>query len=243
MCAGALTLAAIGAARADRVILEPGTVIPVRLNDKLSSKTSAPGDTFSATVREGDRWSDYGPLPVGTRILGVVDMARPRSGDEPGALRLQFTQFRLPNGKTYPMVGRLIALDDHSVIRTRDGRLVAKPTRSNEPLTYMGYGAGAGFVLGAITGRPVRGTIVGGAIGGLIGAIAGSHPRVHDVVLNPGTQMGVVLTRRASYSANGSYEYPDKSPLREDQTGSGNGPGGYLVPDNSPQDNGPPAHP
>src|SRR5579884_1872131 len=80
------TLGITSAARADRAILEPGTVIPVRLDSRLSSRTAQSGDTFTATVNRGGHgaYEGYGPLPLGTHLTGVVDEARPREGDRPG---------------------------------------------------------------------------------------------------------------------------------------------------------------
>src|SRR5689334_3359589 len=55
--------------------IEAGTVLPVKLNDTLSSKDSRNGDSFSATIRT-DESSYYNNLPVGTKIEGTVRQAR-----------------------------------------------------------------------------------------------------------------------------------------------------------------------
>ena len=99
----------------------------------------------------------------------------------------------------------------------------------------MGYRAARGFVLGALTHRPVAGAIMGGVIGGLIGAMGGSHPKVHDVVLNPWHGDGDRADPASGVQGRGRLRVSRQvPPLREDQTGSGSGPGGYLAPDNTP---------
>src|SRR5438067_2002616 len=53
----ATTLFALTGTTADaarRVVLPSGTVIPVRLDREMSSKTARPGDRFTATVRTGN---------------------------------------------------------------------------------------------------------------------------------------------------------------------------------------------
>ncbi len=64
-----LAFAGSHAAQADRtILLDAGTVIPVRLNDPISSSDSRKGDTFNATVKTVDA-EDYG-LPSGTSVEG-----------------------------------------------------------------------------------------------------------------------------------------------------------------------------
>ena len=75
MLALTINALALGAALAKADIptrLEAGSVIPVRLNETLSSNSSQKGDTFTATVRTGQS-EDFG-LPSGTKIDGLVKL-------------------------------------------------------------------------------------------------------------------------------------------------------------------------
>jgi hypothetical protein len=186
--------------------LEAGTVLPVRLNGPLSSKDAQPGDTFTATLRPDSGLADFG-LPAGTRVEGVVRDARPQHDRRPGVLDLDFRRVLLPDGEKFAINGSLIGLDNKSVKKTPDGRLIALPSHQNDKLTYMGYGAGAGFVIGALTHRPVEDTLLGGGIGFLIGALQDKN-KVRDVNLKAGTEFGIRLDRRLALTSDGGKADP-----------------------------------
>ncbi|HZO87131.1 MAG TPA: copper amine oxidase N-terminal domain-containing protein [Chthonomonadaceae bacterium] len=206
---------ALGAAaqsRARTIRLDAGTVIPVRLDQTLSSNDSQQGDTFTATVRPSDGtgdndYADYTALPVGTKVEGVVRTARPRSGKNPGVLDLDFRRVRLPDGRSYSIDGSLIGLDSKSVTRTKDGRLIAKPGHKTDRLTYVGYGAGAGLIIGMLTKRPLEDALWGAGLGYLYGALQKGNTEVKDVTLKPGTEFGVRLDRRLVLSDYRSEDY------------------------------------
>jgi hypothetical protein len=188
--------------------LAAGTVLPMRLNDGLSSRDSQKGDTFTTTLHAGDTQDSSG-LPDGTKIEGDVRSAIPQQGRDPGVLELSFQRLRLPNGRSYPIQGSLIGLDNKSVTRADDGRLVAKTAHRTDRLTYVGYGAGAGLIVGLLTRHPLEDVLLGGGLGYLFGALqkGGSEPR--DVELKPGTEFGVRLDQDLNFSAyrRGGYRY------------------------------------
>ena len=87
----------------DQVVLDPGTVIPVTLNNELSSSQSQVGDTFTANVdtsREA-----YNSILSGAVVQGVVRDVQPQSGNDPGTLRVAFTKLRLQDGGSYVISG------------------------------------------------------------------------------------------------------------------------------------------
>jgi len=177
------------------VTLTAGTVIPVKLQDKLSSTDSQKGDRFTATLQSEDAARSLN-LPVGTMIEGTVSAVRSMQGQDPGILALSFNRMILPNESSYPIHGSLIGLDSKSVTRDRDGRLMAKSDHKNKTLLYAGYGAGAGLILGTITkGNTLLDTLLGGGLGYLFGSLDQSRGERKDVVLRPNTEMGVRLDR------------------------------------------------
>jgi len=207
--AALITWGAASGALASRTIhLDSGSVIPVRLNDSISSADSHKGDSFTTTVRGGDA-EDYG-LPAGTKIEGVVEGARPQRDKDPGILEVHFDRVRLPDGHSYPINGSLIGLDNKSVDRRSDGRLIAKPSHRNDRLTYAGYGAGAGLIVGLLTKHPLEDTVLGGLLGYGFSALQKGHSDARDVVLKPGAEMGVRIDRSAtltSYDENMDTRY------------------------------------
>jgi hypothetical protein len=199
-----LMLSSLSASLAAKTIrLDAGTVIPVRLNDTISSNESRKGDSFTATLKTDDYSDNYG-LPAGTKIEGIVDSARAKNDKDPGMLEVSFQRVRLPDGHSYTIDGSLIGLDNKSVDRKSDGRLVAKPSHRNDRLTWVGYGAGAGLIVGLLTKHSLEDTLLGGLLGYGAGALQKGHSDARDVVLKPGTELGVRLDHTATLTTYGS---------------------------------------
>lgn len=181
--------------REDRVeVIEENTIIPVRLDTRLSSNESREGDRFTATVTTGnDRF--YGVIPAGTRVEGRVVSARPRSGNEPGILELDFQRMRLPNGRSVPIDGTLASLTGENIVRDENGVLRSRTDTKDNRTVYAGYGAGAGLIVGLLTKKPLEGTILGGILGYIAGQTEANRNRPNDVRLQPGSEFGIQLTR------------------------------------------------
>jgi len=196
--AASMAMSSLNGAMAARTLrLDAGSVIPVRLNDTISSTESRKGDSFTTTVKSDNTSDNYG-LPSGTKIEGIVQDVRPMKDKDPGILDVSFQRIRLPDGHSYSIDGSLIGLDSKSVDRKSDGRLVAKPSHKNDRLTWVGYGAGAGLIVGLLTKHTLEDTLLGGLLGYGAGALQKGHTDARDIVLKPGTEMGVRLDRTAT---------------------------------------------
>lgn len=188
-----------------KVVLNSGTVLPVRLEDELTSNNSRKGDRFVATIDDKDsneKWSSDS-LPAGSTIKGYVRAVTPKKDKKPGMLDLAFDRVVLPDGRAFSIQGSLISLDNKSITKTEDGRLIANKGHSTDRLTYVGYGAGAGALIGLITSRKhtLEDALLGAGAGYLFGSLEkGKSPS--DVKLKSGTHMGVRLDSRVSYSRN-----------------------------------------
>ena len=188
------------------VVLNQGTVIPVRLNTELSSNGSQRGDTFTATVDNSK--SAYRQILEGATLDGFVRNVSARNGGDPGTLDIAFTRLHLSSGSAYNISGSATSLDPKFVTTRGDGVLQAKNTNKDEHLTYAGYGAGAGLLVSILTNRgvQVKDSVIDAAIGGVLGYVAGSvlkgPVQVHDVDLKPGTAIGVLLNNDVAYSTD-----------------------------------------
>jgi len=190
-----------------RVVLNPGTVIPVVLNDELTSRDSTSGDTFTATVDTSR--AVYNRMLNGATVDGEVVNATAQSGKDPGTLSLRFTRLRLANGEIYTISGTPTSLDSKSVRVQSDGTLESKAGQNNknQSLTYAGIGAGAGLLLDVLKGGKLNlgDILIGGGLGyGAGELLKNKNQQVHDVDLKPGTQMGVVLGKRLLFHRRNS---------------------------------------
>ncbi len=166
-----------------------GTVIPVELDQPLSSRANREGDRFTATVKTG---SDDGGLPAGTRIHGVVTEATPASGGKPGIIDVDFNRITFPGSATRAMKGSLTSLDSGTVERDASGKLIAKNRRGADRLKWVGVGAGAGAIIAVLTkGNAITNVLLGAGLGYLYNEL--SNQKVGDVELKAGTDFGVML--------------------------------------------------
>jgi hypothetical protein len=176
------------------ITIEESTVIPLLLNDNLSSKTAHKGDTFTATVNTKGEL-DYADLPRGTIVQGHVEAVTAKTNNQPGMLDLAFDRMVLPGGAVQNLDVSIINLDSKD-IHTENGVMVANQTTKKDDLKYVGYGAGAGVLLAVLTkGNILTNGVIGGAIGYLFGLTQKDATKFHDVELKPNAEMGIQLNR------------------------------------------------
>ena len=174
--------------------MEPGTVIPFKLSQRLTSKESIVDDTFKARLDTGGGL-DYQGMEAGGILEGHVSVAKAKEGNTPGVLGLAFDRILLADGTKVPIYGTLIGLDNKSV-ETKEGRIVAKAGAKNDNLKYIGYGAGGGAIVALLTkGNVITTSLIGGALGWIFGETQKNPEKARDVVLESGSKFGVRLTR------------------------------------------------
>jgi len=173
------------------LVVSRDTVIPLSLDEKLTSNGNQAGDRFTASVRgDGGRYLDF---PDGTVVEGYVKAATAASGSHAGTLNLRFTHIRFPDGNRYPIAGVVTMLNDHNIVRTDGGRFVARNGSDGEIARDAEIGAGAGLIIGSTNGKAVGGAVVGGSIGAIVGAF--DHRLARNVIFNGGTRLGLILNR------------------------------------------------
>lgn len=151
-----------------------GTEIRAALDTPLSTKTSKPGDRFTATITQPVRGSSGSTvIPAGTRVEGEV--AETEEGKTLAALRgkgklsLRFRDLVLPTGQTLPLTATLISVNDTNGKNTKkadeEGQ-VQSGTRNKDVAKDVGIGAGIGTVAGLVFGGPLKGLAIGALAGG-----------------------------------------------------------------------------
>jgi hypothetical protein len=142
------------------VTIPAGTSLTIRIDQRISVKTSRAGDRFTGEIVEPVLASDNSVLvPKGALVGGVVDESH-RRGHFKGRslLELQLTSLTL-NGTQYPLTPRDLA--------------ESKRGKGRRSAAMIGGGAGLGMLVGGVASGGV-GLVVGGLVGGGAGtAVAG----------------------------------------------------------------------
>jgi hypothetical protein len=152
------------------VVIPSGTAITVRLQNAVSSATSAAGDQFEATLDQAIIVDGATVAPEGAHVLGRVVAAR-RSGRllHAGYLRIALSSLSV-NGKDVPVQSSSV--------------MVASTSHKRRNLAWIGGGAGGGALIGAIaTGG--TGALIGSAIGAAGGTTAAYATGKKDVGFGP----------------------------------------------------------
>jgi len=142
------------------VTIPAGTSLAIRIDQRISAKSSRAGDKFTGEIVDPVLASDSSILvPKGSLVGGVVDVAH-RRGHFKGAsmLELRLTSLTL-NGTQYPLATKDMA--------------ERKKGKGKRSAAIIGGGAGLGMLVGGIATGGV-GLVVGGLVGGGAGtAVAG----------------------------------------------------------------------
>jgi len=137
------------------VVIPSGTVLTVRLQQALGSKTNQQGDQFEATLGEPVIVNGKTIVPVGAEATGTVTEAHPAGRFKGGAaLNLVLDSITIL-GTAYPV---------HTMSMTQTSKGKGKRTA-----TMVGGGAGVGALIGGLAGGGK-----GAAIGALVGGGAGT---------------------------------------------------------------------
>jgi hypothetical protein len=134
------------------VTIEAGTMLTIRIDQRISVKTSRSGDTFTGELVEPVLAGDNSVLaPKGALVSGVVDASH-RRGHFKGRslLELRLTSLTL-NGTRYPL--------------TTQDRTESKRGKGRRSAGLIGGGAGLGMRVGGVATGGV-GLVVGGLVGG-----------------------------------------------------------------------------
>jgi len=143
-----------------------GTEIHAALDTPLSSKTSKPGDRFTATVSDPVLANNGAiVIPAGARVEGEVAESEDEKTlaalkDKP-KLSLRFRDVVLPSGQTLPLTATLVSVHDNS---SKNSKKVITEGQ-NDPDRSGKYSN----TIGAATRRSLGGPIKGLAIGTLSG--------------------------------------------------------------------------
>lgn len=179
---------------AQRLPVAGGTELVIRLEDRISSKTSRPGDRFIATVTSP---AAYGGAAVEGHVSRVEESGRLKGKTEMG---LSFDRIRLRDGRATTLEAEMVELRSSDKVKVIDEEgNVETGSRGEQAIKRTAIGAAIGGVLGGLIGGRK-----GLAIGLIVGAGAGAGSLVIDgskeLRLERGTEM-VIRVEGGSDSA------------------------------------------
>jgi hypothetical protein len=173
------------------------TVLRVRMNEQLSSRTARIGDRFSTTVEE-PVYAGGGTevIPVGSKVWGRVSSVSRAQRRKPGQITVSFNQVELPNGARYAINGSLTSLQADDVNSDNEGTVQGRGNDKRNAV-FIGGGAAGGAIIGAIAGGG-KGAAIGAILGGALGTGARVYEKEEEAEVKSGTDFGVILNRSVS---------------------------------------------
>ena len=185
-------------------ILPSGTVIVVKLENKLDSGSTLISDRFRARVfRAVSDTKGRELIPQGAFVEGYVTDVKPaQSKRRSGLISVTFDILRMTDGRALPMAGNLTSADPDDRKRIdEEGNI--KPSGGNtlKNIFFIGGSTASGAAIGWITG----GLLLGAGIGAAAGVVGVWLRKGKEAVVEPGTLFGVELTRPidVSYASAG----------------------------------------
>ncbi len=174
------------------------TVIRVRMDTELNSRSARVGDRFSTTVTEPVYGGGSGVdvIPTGSKIWGRVASVRRSGRRTPGSITVAFNQVELPSGVRHTINGSLSSLQADDVNADNESTVRGTGNRKRDAV-FIGGGAATGAIIGAIAGGG-KGAAIGAILGGGLGTGARVYEKEQDAEVKSGTEFGVILNRAVS---------------------------------------------
>lgn len=171
-----------------------GTVISLRIDDDLSSRTSHVGDKFAATVTIPVYVGGRTVIPAGAIIEGSVTGVTPaKRMSKSGTISVGFDALVFPNGDRVKINGSLTSADPAERRRINNESTVSGDN-GKRSVVFIGGGGAVGAVLGGISGGGT-GAIAGGIIGAGSGVAAVMLSKGAEAEVRSGTSFGIQLSQ------------------------------------------------
>lgn len=195
------------------LLVPAGTEFSATLDSQLSSKTSKPGDEFTASITQPVTAQNGAvAIPAGSRVRGQVSNVE--QGKVLASVRgkarmdLRFTEIVLPSGTVLPITATLLGVGQKTGASTGEEGQVTDRTQGKEVAKDVGIGAGLGTVAGLIFGSALKGLAIGAIAGG--GYVLATQGR--DVQIPADSQLNIRLDHQVSAPPKSAQTNTQQSP-------------------------------
>ena len=192
-----LVLGTASAVPAQRLVLPAGTVISARTTSPLESATAQNGQNFDATVTENLGVDEYTIIPSGTKVRGLITLARPATRQQSGVIDVVFDQLTFPDGSTIAISGKLTSTDSAE----------RRQIKSNPNARVVLVGARGGI------GAAIAGAGASRNTNSLLSVLGGLLSEGRDVSVPAETPLAVELDRAVSLRGRGRLRGDDANTI------------------------------
>ena len=185
-----------------------GTKVPLVLKQALSTKNAREGDPVYAQTTFPVVLNDRIVIPAGTYVQGKISNVK-RAGRLKGRAEvlMHFTTLIYPSGYTVILPGALenVPGAEKTSMKDEEGTVRQDSQAGEKAGKAAGRGikgAEGGALVGVLASGSRTGAGVGAGIGGGIGIASALLTRGHDVGLDAGTTLEMVIQREVPLDAN-----------------------------------------
>jgi type IV secretion system protein VirB10 len=172
------------------IVIEKGTVIPVELTKRLSTKNIKEGDQVFARTVFPISVNNKIAIPVGTDVLGVIkEVKQPGRVKGKASLTLSFQMMTFPDGVKMPIYATLGNSDTGH--REGEATIQGESSKGKDVGSIAKAGA-VGGVLGGVFGGG-KGAAIGGGASATVALAGVLLSRGEDLTLEKGTTIEIVL--------------------------------------------------
>jgi type IV secretion system protein VirB10 len=173
-------------------VIPKGTVIPIQLIAKLSTKTLKEGDGVYGMTIFPITVNNEIVIPIGSSVGGkVTQVTRPGKVKGKAGLALSYQTLILPSGSTIPLYASLAGSSEATT--SAEGKLEGESSKGDDVGTIAKTTAVPAVIGGVVNGQ--RGARVGAGAGVGVGLATVLLTRGKDIVLDRGSTLEIVLDR------------------------------------------------
>lgn len=191
------------AGKAGASVVPADTVVRMRLNQGISSRTAQKGDTFTASVVAPVVIENKVVIPEGSTVHGRVTEVTRAERRSNGTIAVAFHQIELPSQERVEIHGSLTSLQDEKGQNQsvgQEGEVEGKSTAKRN-VVFIGGGAGVGALIGAVAGGG-KGAGIGAALGAGLGTLGTLLSEGNEVEVASGTEIAMILDRELALATH-----------------------------------------